>query len=655
MSSGYSGSAHSLFRGLGAGSRLAGYLIEEQIGTGGMAVVFRARDEVLGRLAAVKVIAPSLADDGEFRARFLHESQAAAAVDSLHIIPVYGAGEAKGLLYIAIRFVAGGDLAALMRRSGGWLEPGRVVPLVSQVASALDAAHAAGLVHRDVKPQNILVDAVSERAEHAYLSDFGLSRTTASTGLTASGAFLGTPDYCAPEQVKSARVDGQADQYALGCVAFALLTGTAPFHREDTLGTLFAHVQDPVPLVTGLRPQLPPAVDGVIARALAKSPDDRYARCGEFAAALQEALVPDHPATVTVRYPGPAGNQQPAGVSHLSQAGRCDPARPSATADAPAATAGDAGYADTITTGNTSAGLSERTPRPVNGTRQSRRKALQIWAAGAAAVVLAAGALTVLLLHRSPSASPGRANQGPTHTAVSQASSRPTASTTSSHSRAGAISPSRVLAAGKYGFSLPENIADDGTHIWVTNGKGNSVTELNASDGKWIRTLSGGNYGFGNPYGIVSDDIHIWVTNFAAGSVTELNASDGAWIRTLPGFSYPANVVASGTHIWVTNYAGNSLTELNSSDGTRIRTLSGGSYGFNGPYGIADDGTHVWVANDGGSVTELNASDGTWIRTLSGGNYGFNRPDHIAISGTHIWVTNFAGDSVTELNASDGA
>jgi serine/threonine-protein kinase len=257
-----------------------------------MAMVFRARDEVLGRLAAVKVIAPAMANDEEFRARFLRESRTAAAVDSLHIIPVYAAGEAEGLLYIAMRFVAGGDLANLARRAGGRLAPDRVVSLVTQVASALDAAHAAGLVHRDVKPQNILVDAVPEQPEHAFLSDFGLSKVTrAATRLTAEGQFLGTPDYSAPEQIRGGHVDGRADQYSLACVAYVLLTRELPFARSDTVATMFAHLQESVPLVTRLRPELPAAVNGVIARALAKSPADRYHRCADFAAALQEAVA----------------------------------------------------------------------------------------------------------------------------------------------------------------------------------------------------------------------------------------------------------------------------------------------------------------------------------------------------------------------------
>ncbi len=294
MTNDFAARPHGFLGGLGPGSRIAGYLIEEQIGAGGMAVVFRARDELLGRLAAVKVIAPAMANDPAFRARFLRESRAAAAVESLHIIPVYGAGQTDGLLYIASRFVAGGDLAALRRRAGGVLAPARAAALVAQVASALDAAHAAGLVHRDVKPQNILVDTVPERA---FLSDFGLSKETrSSTTLTASGQFMGTPDYCAPEQIRGARVDGRTDQYALACVAFVLLTGTLPFHRDEAMATLFAQVHDPVPLLTARRPELPDAADAVIARALAKSPADRYGRCGEFAAALRDSLAQARPA-----------------------------------------------------------------------------------------------------------------------------------------------------------------------------------------------------------------------------------------------------------------------------------------------------------------------------------------------------------------------
>jgi serine/threonine protein kinase len=288
----FSAQQYAMMARLVPGSQLAGYVIEEQIGAGGMAVVFRARDGMLGRLAALKILSPALAADQEFRTRFLRESQAVASVEEPHIIPLYGAGEVDGVLYIATKFVSGGDLADVLQRAGGSLEPGRAVRLIEQIASALDSAHAAGLVHRDVKPGNILVDVVPGRGEHAYLSDFGLSKRAMSvSGLTATGTFLGTPDYCALEHIRGLPVDGRADQYSLACMAFALLTGSVPFHRQESMATLFAHLNDPVPPLARYRGDLPPGTDAVLARGLAKEPQDRYGRCAEFAAALRDAVM----------------------------------------------------------------------------------------------------------------------------------------------------------------------------------------------------------------------------------------------------------------------------------------------------------------------------------------------------------------------------
>ncbi len=193
--------------GFTAGSRLGGYRLEEQIGAGGMAVVFRARDERLDRLVALKIMTPVLGSDDMFRQRFIRESRAAAAVDDPHIIPVYEAGEVGHVLFIAMRLVRGGDARSLLRREGP-LPPERVASIISPVASALDAAHAAGLVHRDVKPANILLDRRPGRPDHVYLSDFGLSKSAeVSLGLTAAGQFLGTPDYTAPEQIEGLPVE----------------------------------------------------------------------------------------------------------------------------------------------------------------------------------------------------------------------------------------------------------------------------------------------------------------------------------------------------------------------------------------------------------------------------------------------------------------
>jgi serine/threonine protein kinase len=307
MTDNYSVPPGGMPAGLGPGSRIGQYVIEQRVGSGGMAVVFSAHDESLGRMVALKVLSPALAHNQEFRQRFLRESRLVAAVEEPHIVPVYASGESDGVLYIATRFVPGGDLGTLLRRAPGPFPPDRAVSLISQVAAALDAAHRAGLVHRDVKPGNILIDAAPGRAEHAYLSDFGLSKSASSaTGLTAPGMFLGTPDYCAPEQVTGQPpVSARSDQYSLACVAFSLLTGTVPYARDETMATLFAHVQEPVPSLAARGPWLSPAADVVMARAMAKDPAARYDSCGAFAAALAGALRAPASPPVPAVVPGP--------------------------------------------------------------------------------------------------------------------------------------------------------------------------------------------------------------------------------------------------------------------------------------------------------------------------------------------------------------
>src|ERR1700749_1187353 len=276
--------------GLRAGSLVAGYRLEAQVGAGGVAVGFRARDERLGRLVALKILAPALVADPTFRRRFIAESRAAAAVDDPHIIPVYEAGEADGVLFIAMRYVPGGDAGTLVRNEGP-LPPARVAAIISSVASALDAAHAAGLVHRDVKPANMLVVARPGQPDHVYLSDFGLTKGALSlVSQTGTGRILGTPNYCAPEQIRGDQVDARTDEYALACSVYALLSGEPPFPRDEVMAVMFAHLSASPPPLTSLRSGLSPAVDDVVLRALAKAPDDRFASCGEFADALRLGL-----------------------------------------------------------------------------------------------------------------------------------------------------------------------------------------------------------------------------------------------------------------------------------------------------------------------------------------------------------------------------
>jgi serine/threonine protein kinase len=259
------------------GAEIGGYRIGPQLGRGGMGVVYKAHHLRLDRAAAVKVLTPALAGNEEFRARFISESQMAATLTHPNVVTVYDAGDEEGLLYLAMQFVAGTDLRRLLDLEGP-LEPARALAIIAQVAGALDAAHGHGLVHRDVKPANVLVD-----IDRAYLGDFGLTkRFDATGGMTGVGQIVGTVDYLAPEQIDSGRVDGRTDLYALGCVVYECLSGRPPHPKDSDIAVLFAHVrEDPAPLST-LVEGVPEAADDVMARALAKEIDGRYSSCREF-------------------------------------------------------------------------------------------------------------------------------------------------------------------------------------------------------------------------------------------------------------------------------------------------------------------------------------------------------------------------------------
>lgn len=279
---------------LAVGAQLGSYRIEAALDHGGMAYVYEATDVHLDRHVALKVLAPELAAGSDFRQRFLREARFAASLDHPNIVPIYEAGEAAGLLYIAMRFVRGGNLAALLRRTGP-LEPEHALAILSPVADALDTAHAADLIHRDVKPANILLTITLGRNgyEHVYLGDFGLTKhATSGTRITSTGLFMGTMGYISPEQIQGRPVDARTDLYSFGCVAYECLSGVPPFVRPDPAAVLWAHLHEQPAALAGDRPHLR-AADAVIARAMAKKPGDRYRTCAQFTAALSEALLAD--------------------------------------------------------------------------------------------------------------------------------------------------------------------------------------------------------------------------------------------------------------------------------------------------------------------------------------------------------------------------
>jgi serine/threonine-protein kinase len=272
---------------LPTGAKFAGYRITGVIGRGGMSIVYAAEHLQLGRTLALKLLAPALAADDSFRERFIRESRIAASLDHPNIVQIYDAGEADGLLYIAMRHVEGADVRTLLERQGP-LGLGQTLFLLEQVAGALDAAHERDLVHRDIKPANILVAQPSERA---YLTDFGVAKLMSGRGLTKTGYFLGTFEYAAPEQIEGKPVDGRTDLYALGCVLYECLSGEAPFGAETEGSIIHAHLVEPPPKVTAKRPDLPPGLNVVIARAMAKAKEERYPTCGELMSAVRAVAL----------------------------------------------------------------------------------------------------------------------------------------------------------------------------------------------------------------------------------------------------------------------------------------------------------------------------------------------------------------------------
>lgn len=321
------------------GDDWAGYQLRGIVGRGGMSVVYEAENPRLGSAVALKVLAPELAADDIFRSRFLNESRIAASLNHPNVVPIYDMGSCGDLLYIAMRYVAGADLAGVLKARHR-LPPAEALPLIGQVARALDAAHRHQLVHRDVKPGNILIEhgTDDDDPDHVYLTDFGITKhLTSRSGLTATGEFLGTIDYLAPEQIQGNHVDSRTDVYALGCVLYQCLTGRVPFVKDIDAAVIWAHVEEPPVPPSAIRPELPGGLDTVIARALAKQPDDRYQTCRELIRAARAVLPAPaaEPHTITaVRSDSaavparPPGNDRPPCADEPAASGRTPGDRP---------------------------------------------------------------------------------------------------------------------------------------------------------------------------------------------------------------------------------------------------------------------------------------------------------------------------------------
>ncbi|MEV6557908.1 serine/threonine-protein kinase [Nocardia sp. NPDC051756] len=273
------------------GSVFAGYLIERVLGAGGMGSVYLARHPRLPRWDALKVLSEMHSGDTEFQARFLREAELAARLEHPNVVAVHDRGVHNGRLWIAMQFVDGIDAAELVRRGAPELSPERVVHIIDGAARGLDEAHRAGVLHRDVKPANIMLESRPGEPDRVFVTDFGIARAAGqTTALTEVGSVLATLAYAAPEQLMGAAVDHRADVYALGCTLYELLTGSKPYPRTSAVAVMQAHLHDPPPRPSAANPALPQAMDGVLARALAKNPDDRYSSCGGLAGAARAAL-----------------------------------------------------------------------------------------------------------------------------------------------------------------------------------------------------------------------------------------------------------------------------------------------------------------------------------------------------------------------------
>jgi YVTN family beta-propeller protein len=417
------------------GAQIGAYRIESYVDRGGMASVYEATDMRLDRRVALKVLAQELSEGSDFRERFVRESRFAASLDHPNIVPIYDAGEADGHLYIAMRYVRGSDLATVLREKGPF-DPAHALAILGPVADALDTAHAAGLVHRDVKPANILLTSAAgrDRFEHVYLTDFGLTkRTSALSKLTATGHFIGTLAYVSPEQIRGEPLNALSDLYALGCVAYECFTGVPPFVRDDQAALLWAHLNDqPTPL-SYYRSNLV-AADPVVARALAKNPSDRYQTCDQFTQMLAEVLltgrhrqssmltVESAPPPVTEVVPGssrgvlrgvtaPAGKESPDEREAQRPGEGGTPAKPPRMNQPPMGGGGsDDGPVDAPSEG-------EPSKDPPKNRRPGRRVMVTVVAAAAVVVAVITVVMVVRSVAQSPSDLAAPAGTSPTSSA----------------------------------------------------------------------------------------------------------------------------------------------------------------------------------------------------------------------------------------------
>jgi serine/threonine protein kinase len=618
---------------LAPGTTVAGYRIEALIGRGGMGAVYRAEEEGLAREVALKVIASELAQDERFRERFLRESRIAASLDHPNVIPIYQAGEEGGLLYLAMRYVEGTDLAKLLAAQGP-LEPGRVVGLLSQVADALDVAHEQGLVHRDVKPSNILIGAAAGK-EHCYLGDFGLTKRTGSlSGVSLTGGIVGTLEYVAPEQITGEPLDARADVYSLGCVLYECLTGQSPFPRATDVALLWAHVHEEPPPPSKVRPELPKELDPVLTRALAKEPSRRYRAAGELVAATRSALRLVEAASLPKR----TSRRPLAGIAALSLLVLAALLALILTRD--------------------SGGLSSVSPDSVGVIDPSSNELVAEIPVGIGPEAIAAGEGAVWVANVED-ATVSRIDPADTE-------ARP-----------------RTISVGDY----PSDVAVGGGSIWVARGARAELTLINPdwnTPASPIPALGEGvrcdtphaSVAFGAGFlwfvcevadlgrvdpgkgsaerigrqaelltsaSAVSPEFSdvafglgsLWIVNRAANAVVEVDPATSKKLREITVGQSPAAIAVGSDSLWVANFDDDTVTKIAIPGSGQTPTLTPIPVG-DGPLDVAVGEGAVWVANSlDGTVSRIAPETGEVVATIGIGN----APQRVAAGEGGVWVT----------------
>jgi DNA-binding beta-propeller fold protein YncE/predicted Ser/Thr protein kinase len=591
------------------GSTLAGYRIESLIARGGMGVVYRATQLALERPVALKVIAAELAGKEGFRDRFLRESRLAASLDHPSVVPVYDAREEDGELIVAMRLVEGGDLRKLIDREGP-LPPARAVALLGQIADALDAAHAAGIVHRDVKPHNILVE-----GERAYLSDFGLAKAFEETGGGSGASIVGTVEYMAPEQWRGERAGPAADVYSLGCVLYEALTGIVPYARKEV----------------DTEPEIPQGIEAVIERAVSKTPADRYRTAGELIAAAEEredaslaatAVLSEGGGRPTVPIERPAGSRWRFGSRRVQWLGAALAAGVGVLVLALALLGGD--------------GVSVSDPIPIG--KSPLRVAAgdgEVWATSAPDGTLSKIDPKTLEV----AGPPVRVGSGVSGVAVGEGSvwvSSPR------DGRVLRVDPGsgRVLARIGVGGS-PGAIAVGGGRVWVADGTGAGITAINALNGKVYKR---GIVPHAAPLRLAVGAGGLWVSSASTSAVRRIDLGDAIAGEPILAGRGPAGVTVAGGLVWVANSRAGTVTRIDPS----LHTILGDPIPVGGSPGGIDAGPEtVWVANSADdTVTRIKLSNGE----PSGDSIAVGPdPGAVAVGADAVWVANNGDGTLTRI------